>query len=150
MNRRPTDDRGTLSLEYVILVPIIFIVLALIYVFARMSQVDGLLDAGTRDAARAASLAANAQQAHDIAVQIIKNEVAGSSATCARTLQVDPLPPFVPPEPSQLDEPVLPQVITIRATCQYPIADAGLPGAPGTLTVHSQFSTAIAPNRSLG
>lgn len=139
MTRRPRGDRGSLSIEYVILVPVVFVVFALIYVFARMSEVNGVLDAGTRDAARVASLAANAQQAHDLALKTIRDELNGRSATCANTLQVDPIPNFDPGS-----------TITVRATCRYPIADAGVPGAPGTLTVHSQFSSVIDPNRSLG
>ena len=139
MSRGPRGECGSLSIEYVILVPVVFLVFALIYVFARMSEVSGVLDAGTRDAARVASLAANAQQAHDLAVRTIRDELNGRSATCDRTLRVDPITGFGPG-----------RTITVRATCEYPIADAGVPGAPGTLTVHSQFSAMIDPNRSLG
>lgn len=132
------SDRGSLSIEYVILTPMIFIVFAMIYVFARMAEVNGVLDAGTRDAARVASKASNGQQAHDLAVSTIKQDLNGRSATCARTLRVDAIPDFAPG-----------QTITVRASCEYPVSDAGLPGAPGSLTVHAQFSAVIDPNRSL-
>jgi hypothetical protein len=138
MSRRCRGDRGDLAIEYVILTPMIFFVFAMIYVFARMAEVNGVLDAGTRDAARVASEASNGQQAQDLALQTIKQEINGRSSTCAHTLKVDPITNFAPG-----------QTITVKAQCDYPVSDAGLPGAPGSVTVHSQFSTIIDPNRSL-
>jgi Flp pilus assembly protein TadG len=135
--RRPRDDRGSLSIEYVILTPMIFFVLALIYVFARMAEVNGVLDAGTRDATRVASLAGSEPEAQRLAEQTVAQELNGRSATCKSSLTVDILGDFAPGN-----------TITVKAQCSYPISDAGVPGAPGTLTVHSQFSTIIDPNKS--
>ncbi len=97
-----------------------------------------MLDAGTRDATRVASEASNRVQARALAEQTIKQELNGRSATCASTLIVGIDGTFAPGA-----------TITVKAQCDYPISDAGLPGAPGSLTVHSQFSAIIDPNRSL-
>ena len=134
-----SDDRGALSIEYVIVTPIIFLVFALVYVFGRMAEVDSVLDAATRDAARAASIAPSYAEAQRAATQTVHDEIYHGSTTCRDTLQVTVSSNFRPGE-----------TIIVRATCTYPISDAGLPGAPGSVTVHSQFATVIDPNRSLG
>lgn len=141
LRRRSSEnrDRGSLSIEYVIITPMIFFVFALIYVFARIAEVDGLLDAGTRDAARVASVAPDYDHAVAAARQTVLDEIRNGSQTCTSTLRVTVSDNFAPGN-----------TINVTASCTYPVSDAGVPGAPGTLTVHSQFSTVIDPNRSVG
>lgn len=136
--RTVADDRGTLSVEYVIITPMIFLVFALIYVFGRIAQVDGVLDAGTRDAARVATQAPSYQQAAQAAEKVVRQEVGTGSAKCLNSLTVSVSDNFAPGN-----------TITVTATCSYAVSDAGLPGAPGSLTVTSQFSSVLDPNKTL-
>lgn len=131
-------DRGSLSIEYVILVPLVLLVMALIYIFGRVANVNGTLDASTRDATRVASEAPSYEQAQQAARQVVQSAVGDTSSTCRKTLSVTVSDNFAPGN-----------TITVRATCRYSIADAGLPGAPGTLTVTSMFASIIDPNRTL-
>ncbi|MGN6608485.1 MAG: TadE/TadG family type IV pilus assembly protein [Jatrophihabitans sp.] len=52
---RQHRDRGALSLEYVLTAPLILAVFGLIFAFGLIAETNGVLDAGTRDAAPAAS-----------------------------------------------------------------------------------------------
>ncbi|HEY7009324.1 MAG TPA: TadE family protein [Jatrophihabitantaceae bacterium] len=133
-----TRDRGSLSIEFVIITPMIFLIFALIYVFARVAEVNGVLDTGTRDAARVATQADTYGDAAAAAERVVREEVGTGSQRCLDTLVVDVSKNFEPG-----------QTITVTARCSYPISDAGLPGAPGTLTVSSQFSSVLDPNRTI-
>jgi Flp pilus assembly protein TadG len=136
-------DRGSLSIEYVIITPFVFLVFGLIYAFGRVSAVDGSLDTGTRDAARAASLAADPAQAQDVAERAVRAEIGNGTSTCRSTLSVE-----ITPKNFAAGD-----TITVQASCRYDLSDIlYLPSvvAPGTITVHSQFSAVVDPNRSLG
>ncbi|MGN6608484.1 MAG: hypothetical protein ACTHMS_15925 [Jatrophihabitans sp.] len=41
------------------------------------------------------------------------------------------------------------ETLTVRSTCVYALSDS-VGGIPGSLTVNSQFSSMVDPNRSLG
>jgi Flp pilus assembly protein TadG len=140
-------DRGSLSIEYVIITPVIFLVFGLIYVFGRVASVDNSLDTGTRDGARAASFTSTTVQAHDVAERAIKADLGSGTSTCQNTLQVTIIAPgggvdLVPGT-----------TLTVQASCTYQTADVlYLPGAlaPGGIDVQSQFSVVVDLNRSLG
>lgn len=135
---RVRDERGALSVEYVIVTPLFFLVFALIFVYARVAQVNGVLDAGTRDAARVATQAGSYAQAVDAATRVVREEVGTGSRRCLATLEVSVSPDFRPG-----------RTITVTATCRYPISDAAIPGAPGELRVRSEFSSVLDPNRTV-
>lgn len=135
---RRSDDRGALAIEYAILTPMFFLVFALIYVFARLTMVNGVLDSGTRDAARAATQAPNWDQAEAVARQIVRDAVGTGSSRCLATLDVTVSRNFAPG-----------QTITVDARCTYSISDAGIPGAPGAISAHAQFSSILDPNRTV-
>lgn len=138
-------DRGSLSIEYVLVTPMIFAVFALIYAFGIVAQANGLLDAGTRDAARAASRANSYHDAVTRARQIIEDEISRDSS-CAHSLgvQVTPSNAWAPPTPGQ---PL--RTVTVRASCTYSLSDS-VGGLPGSLRVTSRFSSPVDPNRTLG
>lgn len=133
-------DRGSLSIEYVIITPLVFLVFGLIWAFGRVSSVDNSLDAGTRDAARAASLAADKAQAQAVAEQAVQAGIGNDTSTCLSTLRVDVSGAFTAGS-----------TITVKSTCSYDLSDVLSLGAlPGQVNVTAQFSVVIDPNRSLG
>lgn len=136
MNKR--NDRGSISIEFVIVTPIFFLVLALIYAFGRVAQVNGVLDTGTRDAARVATQADSYQAAKTAAENVVREEVGTGSKNCQDTLQVDVSDNFRPGQP-----------ITVTAKCTYSLSDLGVPGAPASLTVSSQFTSFLDPNKTI-
>ena len=140
---RGSADEGSLSIEYVLMTPLIFLVLALIYLYARMASVDGNLDAATRDAARVASQSANLAAAQTAAQAVLTEQFIGFDCTN------NPAAGHPPKVTLSLDF-TAGSTMTVQATCQYSLSDIGLPGAPGPVTATSQFSSIIDPNRSLG
>lgn len=136
-----SGDRGSLSIEYVIITPIVFVVLALIFVFGRMADVSGNLDSATRDAVRVATEASSYDKAEAAATKIVRDST--SSASCRSSLTVL----LLPADPAQFKPGA---TITVKASCSYSVADLGVPGAPGHLGVTSQFSAMIDPYRTLG
>lgn len=137
-----TTDRGSLSIEYVIITPFVFLIFGLIYAFGRVASVDGSLDTGTRDGARAASIAPNAIVAQQAAARAVQQELGSGTSTCASTLNVSISGRFAAGS-----------TITVHASCNYKLSDVlFVPSAiaAGNLTVRSQFSAVVDPNRSLG
>lgn len=140
MSARPVppsrrDDRGSLSIEYAVLAPVVFLILALIFVYGRSADVDGNLQAGTRDAARVATEAPDADTAKNAARAAIEQAM---GSLCS-TLTVDFPNAYGPGD-----------IFVVSSRCVYKISDLGLPGAPGSLTATSSFASIVDPNRTIG
>jgi Flp pilus assembly protein TadG len=130
------DDRGSIALEFTLVAPALFLLVLLLLGYARVSMVSATLDAGVRDAARAATTARSASAAQSRAFEVVSAAV--GAGDCGSSLVVDPLPEFVPGRP-----------VTVHAQCRYSMADLGLPGVPGSLSVSSSFSSPLDPNREV-
>lgn len=129
-------EAGSIALEFTLVAPALLLLIALLLAYARVGQFSGTLDAGVRDAARSATLSRSAAAAQQQAVLVISEAV--GPGPCAESLVVAAIPRFVAGE-----------VVTVTASCRYPIADLGLPGAPGTLRATSSFSSPLDPNREI-
>jgi Flp pilus assembly protein TadG len=156
----PRGDEGSLSIEFVMLTPMIFLMLALIYLMGRVAEVHGVLDAGTRDAARVATQAratpgrTAAANALTAATKVMTAQVGTGSDSCKDSLVVTMTVLAGGVQQPVVDAPgndnfVGGNTITVTATCNYSIADLGLPGFNGSLTTRSQFSSMIDPNRTV-
>jgi Flp pilus assembly protein TadG len=130
--RRPREanEDGSLALEYVFCVPLIFIVLVLIYAYGRSANVNGNLDAATRDAARAASQADSYAQASTVASRIV-DEAMGTSMRCTTSMDTNEAA-FQPGAE-----------LTVSATCQWTLT--GLPGPSIAMHPTAQFTSIIDP-----
>ena len=136
MNPAADRERGSVALEFTLVAPALLLLIALLLAYARVGQVNATLDAGVRDAARSATSARSADDAQHLALQVLQASV--GPGDCADSLLVEPIPEFRAGRP-----------VTVTASCSYSIADLGLPGAPGSLTVRSAFSSPLDPNREL-
>jgi hypothetical protein len=134
--RRPAGDAGALAVELVVIIPAILLLLALVYAYGRVAAVNGTFEAGVRDAARAATQARSAEQARDVARASLERALATGFGPCLDSLEV------VVPAPYQAGF-----VVTVEASCRYPLRDIGVPGAPGTVRLESAFSSPLDPNR---
>lgn len=135
---RPRDERGSLALEMALLAPFLLLIVALIYAYGRVGQVNGTLESGTRDAARSATMARSADEASRTATQVVRQALANAPAACRTSLDVHLVGDFLPGEP-----------VTVNASCTYSVSDLGLPGAPGSLTAKSSFTSMLDPYRGL-
>jgi hypothetical protein len=151
--RRRSDARGSLAVEYVIVAPLFLIVFGLIFAFARVSQLDGLLDAGARDAARAVSIAPNlsAGDVLRVAQESVRDELGSGAGGCNQDnvqVQVDGLDPDTGEVVSAGDlEPG--EIARVTVTCRYSLSDLGVP-VPGLsgLKASAVFASIIDPDRS--
>lgn len=147
MPRCHLDDRGSLAIEYVIAAPLLLLVFALIFAFARVGQLDGQLDAGTRDAARAVTELADLSQAQNVAQRIVADQLGGGEGGCgANSVRVTVS--AVRPDGSSDPVPMPGDTVTVSASCPYSLADLGLPVPLPEQTARSQFSSVVDPNRS--
>lgn len=143
-------DRGSLALEYVIVAPLFLFLFALIFSYARISQLDGTLDAGTRDAARAVSQAPDLGAAHQIALDAVKAALGGGSNGGCSASNVSVTVVGHAPGSSAPTQNLQPgDTVTVTSTCHYSLADLGLPVPMPDLTASSQFSSVIDPNRTV-
>ena len=65
-------------------------------------------------------------------------EAVSRTPACQHSLDVRLLGTYEPGEP-----------ITVEASCTYSLSDIGLPGAPGTLSPRTRFTSMLDPNRGI-
>lgn len=136
--RRARDERGSLAIEFAMVAPAVLLIIGLIYAYGRVGQVSGTLESGTRDGARSATLARSYDEARSRARAVIEQAIAQGPASCRDSLSVSVTGSFLPGDP-----------VTVTAHCTYDLSDLGLPGAPGTMTAKSSFTSMLDPYRGL-
>lgn len=134
--RRP--DTGSIAVELAFIMPLLLLMLALLYGYGRVAQVNGALEAGTRDGARAASQARSADEAREVAERAVRSSLGAGADDCAGggptvVLRGGVFQPGFP--------------VTVKASCTYRLHDLGLPGVPGSANVSSTFTSPVDPNR---
>lgn len=117
--------------------PALLLILALIYAYGRVAQVNGMMESGTRDAARSVTMSRSYDDAKQRAKQVVREALSRGPGSCLDALTVTVSPNFAPDEP-----------ITVRATCRYDVSDIGLPGL-GSLRSESTFTSMTDPNRGV-
>lgn len=135
---RVDADRGALAVEFSIIVPMLLMLLALVFAYGRVGQVNGTMEAGVRDAARSASQTRTLTDAQATAERVLRGALGPGATGCLNTLRVDPIPVFEPGF-----------AVTVTASCSYSMQDLGLPGFPGSVTTRSTFSSPLDPNRGV-
>ena len=105
-------ERGSISVELVVLAPGLALLLLLIAAGARVVEVQGHIDGAARDAARAASLARSATQAVQAAQQAARADLGPTSLCAPRTVAVQVAGyPAVPLS-------IAPGAVTVTVTCE--------------------------------
>ena len=119
-------------------IPAILLLFGLIFAYGRVAQVNGTLEAGTRDAARSATAARSQDQAEQAVRRVVAEAVSRTPACQQQSLDVRLLGTYEPGE-----------AITVEASCTYSLSDIGLPGTPGTLSPRTRFTSMLDPNRGI-
>jgi Flp pilus assembly protein TadG len=132
-----TED-GSLAIELAMVAPGLLMIFALIFAYGRAGQVNGTLESGTRDAARSVTLARSYDEARDRANAVVLDAIKDTPQSCQNSLVVRIEGDYQPGEP-----------VTVSARCTYGLSDLGLPGAPGTLTSSSSFTSMLDPYRGI-
>ncbi len=128
--RQEGDDAGSMSIEMLFLVPILLAFTMLVVAAGRYADLHGRVDAVSRDAARAASMArsypdavAAAQQTADQSVQSLKG---------AKCSPVDLKGDFVAGG-----------TITVTVSCTISLQSLALRGLPGSVTIRGESSAPL-------
>jgi Flp pilus assembly protein TadG len=133
---RRAGDEGAAAIEAAILAPAILLILALAIGAMRVEVAGQSVDSSAHDAARAASISRNGADAQSAALDAAKTTLAAQGLSC-RTLTVAV-------DTSEFARP-LGQEASVRATvtCVVDLSDVAVPGAPGTKTLTSTFTSVI-------
>ncbi|WP_060880690.1 TadE/TadG family type IV pilus assembly protein [Streptomyces scabiei] len=137
------DDRGALSLEAVILFPVLILVLLLVIAFGRIGSAGNAVDTAARNAARAASLERTGGAANSAGLQMARSVLGQQGLQCTSTSISVSTGGFS----AQIGEPAS---TTATVTCVVRLSDIGLPGLPGSKTLTSSFTSSIDSYRQRG
>ncbi|MEU4111065.1 TadE/TadG family type IV pilus assembly protein [Streptomyces sp. NPDC027717] len=140
---RLRDDRGALSLEAVILFPVLILVLLLVIAFGRIGSAGNAVDTAARNAARAASLERTGGAASSAGSQMARSVLGQQGLQCTSTSISVSTGGFS----AQIGEPAS---TTATVTCVVRLSDIGLPGLPGSKTLTSSFTSSIDSYRQRG
>jgi Flp pilus assembly protein TadG len=132
---RPGGDRGTTTLELVVVVPGLLLLVGLLAVAGRVALAGTAVEAAAAAAARQASLERSAGQAAASARAAAQANLAGQGLQCA-DVQVSV-------DTSQFSRPVgTPAQVSATVACAVRLGDITLPGVPGTTRLDA---TAVSP-----
>jgi len=132
--RRPPDS-GSAALELVVLTPALLALLLLIVAAGRVTTATGLVDAATRDAARAASLERSLPVAATAARSTAAASLAGQDVPC-RHLTVEVNGNYATPVG-------VPAMVHVRVGCTVDLSDVALPGLPGAKTMNASYTSVL-------
>ncbi len=132
------EDRGSATLELVVLAPGLLLLVGLLVVAGRFALAQGSVEAAARDAARTASLARTPADATAKATTGAGATLAAQGLDCAVTAVDVDTTGFAVPAGQEAE-------VTVTVGCEVSLADVALPGLPGArtvaATVHSPLDT---------
>ena len=140
MTCRGRSERGTATIELVLLTPLALAVLGFLVIAGRLSTTTADVAATSRDAARAASLTQTYDEALDAADRTAAASLAAKHVTCQNLTVTGGDPSLF----------VAGGEITITVACSVDLADVALPGIPGHRTVSATSTEVIDRFRGIG
>lgn len=129
------DERGSASVEAVVVGPAVVLLLCLVIFGGRVAMAHQMVQGIAADAARAASLARTPTQARSAAARAVEAGIAGHHPCASHDLALD-LDGFAKPVGT-------PASVTATLTCRIATADLTLPGVQGQLTVGATMSSPL-------
>ena len=140
-----TDQRGSVSMEMVVIGPSLMALILFIVFVSRSVTVDHAVDEAARSAARAASLETSSARAQSAAHAAAAASLSSQDINCA-VIDVHVDTTAVGTRSSG-------HVSTVTISCTVSMGDLALPGAgltlPGSKTFTSTFSSPLDPHRDL-
>ncbi|MEV4753693.1 TadE/TadG family type IV pilus assembly protein [Micromonospora sp. NPDC049559] len=134
-------ERGSVSIEVTILVPVFLLLVALAAVAGRGVVAQNAIEVAAHDAARAASISrtaaaadANARAAVD---ESLRNQGLDCAALSVRTDVTDFARPVGPADPAD------PPVVSVSVTCELSFADLPLPGPLDSTVLTAAFTSPL-------
>ncbi|MFI1259159.1 TadE/TadG family type IV pilus assembly protein [Streptomyces netropsis] len=136
MRARASRDEGALSLEAMILLPLLILVLCLIVAFGRIQASGNAVDTAARNAARAASLERSAGSARAAGERVAQDVLSQQGLPCTAVSTSISTGGFA----ARLGDP---STTTATVSCTVRLSDIGMPGLPGSKTIRANFTSPI-------
>ena len=140
MRGRPgSDEKGSLTVELVVLTPVLLLVLLVVVAFGRVAEVRQQVVEAARAGAEAASVQPDAPGAQIQAEIDASVGTTGPIGTCGDRSVITDISHFHPGG-----------YVRVTVACRVPLADLAVPGMPGATTVQASSKAPIDPYRSVG
>lgn len=136
MNRHLADDRGSIPVETVIVVPAIALMLLLLIFAGRVAIARTAVEAAAADAARSASLARTASEARSAAERTANSSLANQQVPCRHSHTAVDTSGFSIAVGTAAG-------VTVTVTCDVDLS--GMAGLPGGLPVYHAESSMTSP-----
>ncbi|RLU81993.1 hypothetical protein CTZ27_31005 [Streptomyces griseocarneus] len=133
---RAGRDEGSLSLEALILLPVLILVLCLIIAFGRIQAAGNVVDTAARNAARAASLERSGGAGSAAGERVAQDVLSRQGLPCTSVSVSVSTGGFA----ARLGDP---SVTTATVSCTVRLSDIGMPGLPGSKTITANFTSPI-------
>ena len=141
MSTAQDADRGSIAVEFAILVPAFLLLIAVAGVVGRQTVAQTAIEGAAHDAARAASISRTAATAQS------HGQDAAQSVLDAQGLHCDPVTITV--DTSQFARPVgQAAAVTAIVSCSVAFSDIAIPGMPGNRTLSATFTSPLDVYRS--
>lgn len=122
------SERGTMSIEVVILVPVLLLITMVAVAGGRIVSAQGMVEAASRDAARAASMERSVGAASTAANQSL-SQADTANASCSAGVDVGGFRRG--------------GAVTVSVSCRVKLSDLGLVFLPGTTVVKAESSAPV-------
>ncbi|MBE1877544.1 TadE/TadG family type IV pilus assembly protein [Myceligenerans pegani] len=141
--RDDTAEQGSVAINTAVIFPMVLLIAMLLVMAGRMVLAQGAVQSAANEAARSASISRTAATAEVSASQTAHSTLDNSGIACTFT-RVEPV----------LDAFLLPLgtvgEVRVDVACDVPLADLGLPGAPGTWRMHATGTSVLDAYRGRG
>ena len=134
--RHKGDQRGAVSVEAALLVPLFVLIVSVAAAGWRISWAHTQVHAAAQAAARAASLKGDAAQAHATVTAIVQADLKTAGVHCATAVITDDVAVVAQPAGT-------PGNVRVGVECTVRLADLLVPGLPGSIVVRGDATEAI-------
>jgi len=132
-------DTGSLTVELVVLAPVLLVLAVGSLVFGRVSEARQQVVEAARAGAEAAAILPSVGTAQWVGSMNAVIDLVGRTHTCAHVAISVDTGHFVPGG-----------TVTVRVACQVLLSDLAFPGVPGSTVVQASATAPLDPYRSVG
>jgi Flp pilus assembly protein TadG len=137
-DRRRADD-GSLTVELVVLTPVVFLFALMVLVFGRVADAHQQVAEAARAGAQAAAVAPSAGQAGGLAESDADAGLIDRNDLCTSAQVTTDTQAFVPGGS-----------VRVTVVCRVNLSDLSVPGIPGSTSVQATAVAPIDPYRAVG
>lgn len=143
LRSREALERGNIAINTAVVFPMVLLIAMLLLMAGRTVLAQGAVQSAANEAARSASISRTAVAAHAAASETARSTLNNSGISCTRTSIVPVLDAFTLPLGTVGE-------VRVDVSCEVPLSDLGLPGAPGAREMHATGRSVLDAYRGRG